>query len=103
VDDPGEHLVARLLLEDDERGDDRDAGLDHRRELAREDLQRLRVDPLERGRAAAGRGLLDLLEPLREQAAQAQLLARLGEARGADLPVGDDSLGADRAVGERGH
>ena len=41
------YLSSRLLLEDDERADDVQAGLDHRRELAGEDLQRLRLDRLE--------------------------------------------------------
>ena len=35
----GEVLVDRLLLENRERRDDAQAGLDHRRELAREDLE----------------------------------------------------------------
>ena len=48
ADDLRQVLVVGLLLEDDERGDDAEAGLDHRRELAREDLQRLRLDLLER-------------------------------------------------------
>src|SRR5439155_1547899 len=36
--------VRRLLLEDEQRGNDVHARLDHRRELAREDLERLRLD-----------------------------------------------------------
>jgi len=47
LDDGGEVEVVGLLLEDDERRDDVEARLDHRRELAREDLQRLRLDLLE--------------------------------------------------------
>ena len=43
----GELLVLGLLLEDDEGRDDVEPGLDHRRELAREDLQRLRLDLLD--------------------------------------------------------
>ena len=38
-DDGGELLVLGLLLEDHERRDDVQAGLDHRGELAREDLE----------------------------------------------------------------
>ena len=57
ADHGAEVLVVGLLLEDHERADDVQAGLDHRRELAREDLQRLRLDLLERGarRLLAGR------------------------------------------------
>ena len=40
--------IGRLPLEDDERADDVEPCLDHRRELTREDLQRLRLDALER-------------------------------------------------------
>ena len=47
VDDDGpEGRVVRLLLEHDERRDDGQARLDHRRELAGEDLERLRLDLL---------------------------------------------------------
>ena len=46
ADDGGERLVVGLLLEDDERRDDAQAGVDHRRELAREDLERARLDAL---------------------------------------------------------
>ena len=47
ADHLGEVLVVRLLLERHERRDDADAGRDHRRELAGEDLQRLRLHLLE--------------------------------------------------------
>ena len=46
VDHDPQRLVVALLLEDHERRDDGEAGLDHRRELAREHLQRLRLDLL---------------------------------------------------------
>ena len=46
ADDGGERLVVGLLLEDDERCDDVEARVDHRRELAREDLQRAQLDAL---------------------------------------------------------
>ena len=41
--DLGERHVARLILEHDERLHDAQAGLDHRGELAGEDLERLRL------------------------------------------------------------
>ena len=85
LDHEREVRVVGLLLEDHERADDVQARLDHRRELAREDLQRLRLDLLEDGADAllAARG--QLLEELGEQAADAQLLARSVEVGGMDL------------------
>ena len=72
-------LVVGLLLERDERGDDADAGLDHRRQLAREDLQRLRLDLLERAAAALLAGGRLLAQLLRQKPARLQLLARVAE------------------------
>ena len=94
----GEVLVVGLLLEDHERADDVQPRLDHRRELAREDLQRLRLDLLERGarRLLAGRG--QLVEPRREQAADAQLLARRRRIGCMHLAERLDADGVDRAV-----
>jgi len=46
VDDGAERLVVGLLLEDDEGADDVQTGLDHGRELTREDLERFRLDLL---------------------------------------------------------
>ena len=73
-DHDGEVLVFRLLLEDHERGDDADAGLDQRRELAREDLERLRGDLLDPAGPGAG-GCLLLQDRAGEQALLAQLVA----------------------------
>ena len=39
VEHGGKHLVVGLLFEDHECGHDREARVDHRRELAREDLE----------------------------------------------------------------
>ena len=74
ADRVAEVLVVGLLLERDERRDDADPGLDHRRELPREDLERLRLDLLEgRPRAAlAARGPLG--QRARQQAARLKLL-----------------------------
>ena len=71
----GEVLVVGLLLERHERLNDADAGLDHRRELAREDLERLRLHLLERAArpALAGGGALG--QRLRQEPARLQLLA----------------------------
>ena len=103
VDDRGEVLVVRLLLEDDERADDVQAGLDHRRELAREDLQRLRLDRLEDAADAVVAARGQLLQVLREQAPDPQLLARGGEVGRVDLARELEALGVDRRIGECGH
>src|SRR5207253_8265672 len=76
ADDHAEVAVLGLLLEDDEGADDVEARLDHRRELAREDLERLRLDLLEDRADGLFTARRKLGEGLREQAAQAQLLAR---------------------------
>ena len=69
--------VGRLLLEDDERRDDVHPSLDHRRELAREDLQRLGRDALLAHLDAAGAGVVvELVERLREEPLDPELLAR---------------------------
>ena len=98
----GELLVLGLLLEDDERRDDVQAGLDHRRELAREDLQRLRLDLLDR--AARGlaeppaRGGSSARRPRTRSASRAA--AQVGRV---DLARELDALGVDGRVRERGH
>ena len=103
ADDRGEVLVVGLLLEDHERADDVQAGLDHRRELAREDLQRLRLDRLEDAADAvlAARG--KLVQLAGEQPADPQLLARCGEVGCVDLARELEALGVDRGVGEGSH
>ncbi len=80
----GQVLVVGLLLERHERRDDADAGRDHRRELTREDLQRLRLDLLERARRPARACGGALGERVRQEPAHLQLLARRahGPARG---------------------
>ena len=106
VDDDAEGLVVRLLLEDHERGHDREAGLDHRRELAREDLQRLRLHLLrEHPRLLLVRagGALDLGNALGEQPAVEQDVPRRGQVSGVDLARELVSLGVDCAVGELRH
>ncbi len=102
-DDVGQVRVVGLLLEDHEGGDDVQPGLDHRRELAREDLHRARLDLLEhraRPFVAAGR---QLLEGVGEQAARAKLLACRLEVGRVDLTDGLQAVDADRGVGEAGH
>ena len=74
--DVREVLVVGLLLEDHERRDDVQSRLDHRGELAGEDLQRLRLDLLERRRPALLVGACDLAQSRGEETAQAELLAR---------------------------
>jgi hypothetical protein len=85
ADHEREVRVVGLLLEDHQRADDVQARLDHRRELAREDLQRLRLDLLEdrAGRLFAARR--ELFEELGEQAADAELLTCRVEVRCVDL------------------
>ena len=102
-DDLGQVDVVGLLLEDHQGRDDVEACLDHRRELAREDLHRARLDLLERRAqpVLAARG--QLAERVRQQAADAQLLARRLEVGGVDLADGLETVDADCAVGESGH
>ena len=83
ADHLGQVLVVRLLLERDERRDDADAGRDHRRELAGEHLQRLRLDLLERaGRPAPGGGDARPVPAAGARAAAAVRAQRRGQARG---------------------
>ena len=76
--------------------DDVDAGLDQGRELAREDLQRLRVDLLAEARADGAQLLAGRVELLREQAALAQQVARRVEVGRVELALELDALGVDR-------
>src|SRR5438309_3146514 len=70
----GEVLVVGLLLEDHQRGDDVQAGLDHGRELPREDLEGLRLDLLEDvSRTLVARGR-QLVQGARQQASDTKLL-----------------------------
>src|SRR6478736_6439251 len=99
----GEVRVLRLLLEDHERPDNTEARLDHRRELTREDLQRLRLDLLERrARAllAAGR---QLFQHIGEQPTYAELLPRRLGVRCMKLAGVLDAVDIDRAVREGRH
>ena len=102
-DDLAEVLVLRLLLERHERSDDADAGLDHRRELAREDLKRLRLDLLERRARAALAARRALAQRLGQQPAGLKLLARRREVRGVDLAAELDALRIDCVICECGH
>src|SRR6266508_1031011 len=102
-DDFGQILGVRLLLEDDERADDVQAGLDHRRELPREDLQRFRLYRLEDAADAFFPACRQLVELPREQPADAQLLTRCGGVWCVDLARQLEALGVDRRVGEGGH
>ncbi len=95
-----EGLVVGLLLEDQQRRDDADARLDQRRELAGEDLERLRLDLL---RLPAAGGGLDLAQPLRNEPVRAELLLRGLEVGGVQLPLELEPLRVDRRVGERSH
>src|SRR5581483_6638324 len=103
VDHDREVAVVGLLLEDQQAGDDAEPRLDHRRELPREHLERLRLDRLERGAQALLAGRRHLLELLGEQTAHAQLLTRRIERRCVDLAVGRKARSVDRGVGERSH
>ena len=95
-------LVVGLLLERRQCRDHADPGLDHRRELPREDLQRLRLDPLEPRRGPfAARGPLG--ERPREQAARAKLVAGRRRVGGVDLAAHPEALGVDCFVGVCGH
>src|SRR3954447_25243546 len=73
-DKGGEVEVVGLLLEDDERREDVEARLDHRLELTREDLQGLRLDLLEDVLGSLFAGGRQLVQAVREQAADAELL-----------------------------
>src|SRR5580765_5737970 len=103
ADHEREVRIVGLLLEDHQRADDVQAGLDHRRELAREDLQRLRLDLLEDGASTLLAACRQLLDELGEQAADAQLLARGVEIGGMDLAIQLQAFSVDRAVGVRRH
>ena len=98
-----EVLVVGLLLEDDERADDVQAGLDHRRELAGEDLEGLRLDRLEDGAGAFLAARRQLLELVRQQPADPQLLPGSPRIGRADLARMLESLGVDGGIGEGGH
>ena len=96
--------VLGLLLEDDERGDDAQAGLDHRRELAREDLERLGLDALDLDAVLGGVVVtLDLVEALGQKAPQTELLPRGAQVGRLDLAVQERALRVDGAIGERRH
>ena len=100
----GQVLVVGLLLEDCERRHDVQAGLDHRRELPREDLEGLRLHALHgAAEAAALRGRAALYELEREQPARAQRLVGPARVAGADLAGGLEAGGVDRGVGVGGH
>src|SRR6185437_9927663 len=77
--------------------------LDHRRELAGEDLHRARLDLLERRPQVVLAARRQLAQRVGEQAADAQLLARRLEVGGVDLTDGLETVDADCAVGESGH
>ena len=96
-------LVVRLLLERDERADDADAGLDHRRQLAREDLERLRLDLLELRAQPVLAGRRPLGERARQQAASLEQLGRRDRVRRVDDARALEPLGVDRLVCECSH
>ena len=100
-DHHGKLLVLGLVLEDEQRRDDAHAGLDQRRELAREDLQRLRLD-LREADAATRRGRL-LREHPREQAALAELILGRVFVGCVKHPFGLEPLGVDGGVSEGSH
>ena len=97
--------VVRLLLEDHERGDDVHPGLDHRRELAREDLERLRLDALEDlgGRARGGAVVGDLLDAVGQKAALPKGADRGGEVGRHQRAVELETFRVDRVVSEGRH
>src|SRR5581483_10697469 len=103
--DDGERRIVGLLLEDDERADNVESRLDHRGELARKDLKRLRLDLVvaEAQRRLPGFRAADLAQRVGEKALQAQLFARTREIRGDDLPGELRALRVDGRIGERGH
>src|SRR6266511_3487810 len=103
LDDRGEILVVGLLLEDDEGRDDVQTGLDHRRELAREDLERLWLDLLEEVACALFPRGGELVELARQEAADAQLLPRPEEIGSVKLAGELKALGVDGGIGERSH
>ena len=98
LDHHGEIGVVGLLLEDHQRRHDVQAGLDHRRELPREDLQGLRLDLLEGvpGTVVARGG--KLVQAVREQAADTQLLPRPGQIGRVELPGQLEAGGVDRGI-----
>ena len=85
-----------------EGGDHADPGLDHRRELPREDLQRLRLDLLHRHGEAGGARCL-LVQGQRDEPAHPQRFARRVGVGGVDLAVELEARGVDRRVGVRSH
>ena len=101
-DDGGELLVFRLLLEDDERRDDVQPRLDHRRELAREDLERLGLDLLDREGLALDSGR-PLLEPDRQEPADAQCLPSGARVRRGDLTDRFETGRVDGRIRKRRH
>ena len=97
-DHRAEVRVLGLVLQDHQRLYDVEPRLDHRRELAREDLERLRLDLLEdRADALLARGG-KLGEALREQAADAELLPCAVRVRRMDLARELEPMGVDRRV-----
>ena len=104
ADHVDEVRVRRLLLEDEERGDDVHARLDHRRELAREDLQRLRLDALEVAhRLVLGRLALDLVQLVGEQSPLAEQVGGRRVVGCVERAVELEALGVDGGVGEGRH
>ena len=105
--DLGDHLaqvlVVRLLLERRQSGDDADPGLDHRRELAGEDLQRLRLDLLEPAPRRLRRSPPARAATARSRPRGAELLAGRRRVGGVDLAAQPEALGVDCVVGECGH
>jgi len=103
LDDGREVEVVGLLLEDHERRDDVESRLDHRRELAGEDLQRLRLDLLEDVLGALFPGRRELVQAVRQQAADAELLAGPREIRRVELSGELEAGGVDRGIRESSH
>ena len=101
ADDLGELLVRRLLLEDVQAAQHREAGVDHGRELAREDGEVLGLD------AAAdldlAPALLDLVEVEHGEARAAQGGGDGGLALALDLPGGLSAARVERLVREVRH
>ena len=102
ANDEGKVLVVGLLLEDHERLDHTEPGVDHRRELSREDLQKTLLDLLlllrpDRVRSA-DLGQRNRPQPLLPQ----ELPGRAHVGRG-DLSSGLGPERVDRTVGEGRH
>ena len=83
-DDLLQILVVGLLLERHERGNDADACLDHGRQLASEDLERLRLDLLEHAAEAVLAGGRLLGEAAGQETSGLQLFTRAPDVRRAD-------------------